>query len=111
MSVTHDYLVARAGTNFRLGSGIDEVKEHELFAYLCTFINENALSHEPLTIRSPCNWEGFELRFSHLTDLGLLVMKEGLHRWLAAIDRGTPPAKSKILLRALEKCQSQRAEN
>ena len=106
MSANHDWLLVRAGATFRLGSGIDETKEHELFSTLCEFINEHRLGHEPLTTRHPSCWEGFEIRFSHLTDFGKLVMKEGLNRWLSAVDRGTSPAKSKILLRALEKCQS-----
>ena len=48
-------------------------------------------------------WEGFEIRKSHLTDLGQVVMKNAFRRWLSAIDRGTKPSKSKILSVALEK--------
>jgi hypothetical protein len=67
------------------------------------FINEHGLSHKPLHVAPDQDWEGIEVRYSQLTELGQLVMKEGLSRWLAAVDRGTPPAKSKILLRTLEK--------
>ncbi len=111
MPANHDWLVVRAGAKFRLGSGIDELTEHEIFSALCWFINENGLSHEPLTLRASSGWEGFEIRSSHLTGLGQKVMKEGLNRWMSAIDRGTLPSRSKILQKAFEKCQNLSASN
>lgn len=105
MVSNQDWLVIRAGKHFRLGAGIDEGREHEMFSALCAFINDHHLSHKPLTVRGLSDWEGFELRNSHFTELGRLVIKEGLTRWLSAIDRGTAPDKSKVLLRTLKKCQ------
>jgi hypothetical protein len=99
----HDWLLFRTGAVSRLGSGLSEAKERAVFSTLCQFINDHGLSHEPLRVASDQDWDGFEVRYSQLTNLGQLVMKSGLSRWLGAIDRGTPPAKSKILLRTLEK--------
>lgn len=102
-----DWLLVKAGATFRLGSGVSVEKEHLLFSTLCMFINEHRLSHQPIELRELSAWEGFELRQSHLTEMGNRVMKEGLTRWLMALDRGTAPEKSKILQKALAKCQSQ----
>lgn len=99
----HDWLLFRCGANFRLGSGCTDAQEREIISALCAFINDHSLSHAPLHIDLGHDLEGFEVRYSQLTDVGQLVMKSGLSRWLAAIDRGTPPTKSKILIRTLEK--------
>lgn len=40
---------------------------------------------------------------SHLTEIGLKVMKAAYDRWIRALDRGTSPEKSLILERALRK--------
>uniref|UniRef100_UPI001E5E1F96 hypothetical protein n=1 Tax=Pelomonas sp. KK5 TaxID=1855730 RepID=UPI001E5E1F96 len=99
----HDWLLFRGGAEFRRSSGCTEAKERDLLSTLCMFINEHGLSHKPLPVSLDQDWEGIEVRYSQLTELGQLVMQRSLSRWLAAIDRGTPPAKSKVLLRALEK--------
>ena len=104
--MSHDWLLIRGGANFRRGSGLGEAQERALFSALCTFINDHQLSLNPLPNRADEDWEGFEIRHSHLTPLGQLVMKSSLSRWLAAIDRGTDPHKSKILLHALERARS-----
>ena len=98
-----DWLLIRGGRNFRLGSGFSEEKEDELFQMLCKFINSNGLGHMKMPEQAEQDWEGFEIRKSHLTDLGQAVMKDSFRRWLSAIDRGTKPSKSKILSVALEK--------
>ena len=98
-----DPLIIRAGKSFLLGSGATEEEQARLFATLCRFLNENALSVVRLPEGEAHPWEGFELRKSHLTELGRQVMSEGLHRWLGNLDRGGSALKTAALSRALKK--------
>jgi hypothetical protein len=91
-----------AGAFFRSAAGISREEEAQLFSVLCQFLNEHGLAASPLP-EKPESWDGFELRYSNLTEDGAVVMSKGLTRWLAAIDRGTPPGCSPILLRELKK--------
>ena len=91
------------GKAFRLGSGIDEHKQRSLLSTLCRFLNENDLVLSTLPMDEAHDWEGFTLRHSNLNTRGLALVKAGLPRWLAAIDRGTPVTKTTVLERALQK--------
>jgi len=98
-----DPLIIRAGRAFLLGSGCSETEQARMFAALCRFLNANALSVSRLPEGEAHDWEGFELRKSHLTELGRKVMTEGLDRWLRNIDRGGSELKTVALSRALKK--------
>ena len=51
----------------------------------------------------------FMLHSSHLTELGIQVIKAGYDRWLKAIDRGVKPENAKALEVALEKVKNGKA--
>lgn len=93
-----NFLIIRAGTEFRLGSGISIKDEAIMFSSLHRFLSVNGLLHPEF--EAPADWSDYELRASHLTDEGVAVIRCGLVKWLRAIDRGTTPTK----VSALEKC-------
>lgn len=100
-SGAHDWLLLRGGGQFRDGSGISIEKERAIFNSVTTFLNENGLVRVPLSFPEGGDWEGFEIRQSHLTDQGWLVMSKALSKWLAGIDRGRDPSNITQLEKAL----------
>jgi len=94
-----NFLILRAGPNFRLGSGISVEEEVLIFDSLCGFLKGHGLLAPGINLPSG-HWDGFELRANHLTAEGLSVVKCGLDRWLTAQDKGRPASDVTIL----EKC-------
>ena len=104
-----DPLVIRGGDAFRRGSGLDETTERRLFQSLCGFLNRHGLSSTELPTSDTHDWERFELRKSHLNELGWQVVLRGLDRWLANIDRGGSEMRTVALERALKDVSSSRS--
>lgn len=99
-------LIFRTGKVFREGSGASLEVEAALGCALCRFLNTHHLVHQPLTIREPGQWDGFELRLLDLTDRGLAVMRCGLDKWMKGLDRGKDPADTRVLENCLAKIKS-----
>jgi hypothetical protein len=83
--------------------------EHR-FRHLFAFLHENQLLSDsaPELVEGPLPDE-FMLHSSHLTELGIQVIKAGYDRWLKAIDRGVKPENAKALEVALEKVKNGKA--
>ena len=102
-----DGLVFRAGARFRLGSVISKDLHDALASALWTFLKSNGLlSPAGESLNPTADWDSFELRRSHLTLEGWSVVREGLHKWLQAIDRGTALSRASSLARALARVRN-----
>jgi hypothetical protein len=102
-----NYLIIRAGQNFRLGSGVSVEDEAAMFSALCDLLTRNGLTRTPLSPPHGGDWEGFELREMDLTEDGLAVIDCGLDRWLKALDRGKLPSDISIF----DKCFAKLTKN
>lgn len=102
-----NYLIMRAGANFRLGSGITVEHEAGMMDALLRFLQDNALLVRE--IKAPAgSWEDFELRIADFTSLGQEVIQTGFDRWLRGIDRGKPVNDVSILEKYLKIAKSTR---
>lgn len=97
-----DFLILRAGSKFRLGSGIAEEREFEIWSNLLSFLRQNSLLAVSFEIDAE-SMEGRELRSSHLTEKGVLVIRDGLDKWMRWLDKGKPAADVSILQKSLTK--------
>ena len=97
-----NYLILRAGPNFRLGSGTSVEDEMAMFSALCGFFKKNELCAYVLDLPTG-SWDGFELRANDFTEKGLAVVKCGLHKWITALDKGKSPNDVSILEKCLAK--------
>lgn len=98
-----DPLIFRTGPVFRSGSGYTLEQEAALGTSLCRFLNESGLVHIPLSLRDVGQWDDFELRLSHLTEQGFLVMRCGLDKWLKGLDRGKDVSDTSVMKKCLAK--------
>jgi len=98
-----DFLILRAGKNFRAGSAVSAELERELWLSLSSFLNAQKCVKSPIVVPDLEDMEGFELRSKSLSEKGLQLVKAGLDKWLKGIDRGKPPSDISILEKALAK--------
>ncbi len=99
-----DFLLLKGGPTFRLGSGLSEATEREMWDALFALLRANDLLAGGVALpSSSAASEGFSLRTTHLNERGFAVMQCGLDKWLRAIDRGRPPSDTSVLQKCLAK--------
>lgn len=92
-----------------LPPNVDRAWLVDRFWYLHEFLRTNGLLVRPLvTTRAEVDDDEFAIRSNDVTAEGLAVIREGYDRWCKALDRGTPPSKTTILERALERVRAAR---
>lgn len=106
-----DYVIDQVGWHTRVqGNPESKAAVDRRFRLLFSFLSTNGLLASAISVPlepEPLE-EAFCIRLSHLTKEGSEVMSLGYEKWLAAIDRGTAPEKSKALENALSHVKGQR---
>lgn len=76
------------------------------FRALLGFLKENNLLCDNYDYPGEELPEQFELRSSHLTEEGLLLIKKSYHKWLKSIDKGKSESDVSFLAKELKKLRS-----
>jgi hypothetical protein len=106
MATNKDFIIDQVSWHTKISGNPESVSHVEArFRVLFSFLKTNNLltSSAPISLPAGSLDGSFCLQSSHLTGVGLRVMKGAYERWLNALDRGTSPEKTTILERELEK--------